>query len=165
MTSSAACVMSRALFLREFAQVAVRQRARFLQDAESADQLRRLDVVADVKVDQRPGGLCSPIAVMGNVNRTHRVRFDAMSFRRGERGCLGTHGQNLGGLKQIEKAPDQQPNFWRNRSKNIRWLSLIFFSASAKGKNSARSISGKVWIFLERGGHSISNVLVLSEIV
>jgi hypothetical protein len=29
---------------------------------------------------------------MGNVNGTHRVRFDAMSFRRGERGCLGIHG-------------------------------------------------------------------------
>ena len=53
----------------------------------------------------------------------------------------------------------------RSRSKNIRCASLILFSASARGKNSARSISGKACILPEWGGHSISNVLLASDTI
>jgi hypothetical protein len=38
------------------------------------------------------------------MNGTHRVRFDAMSFRRGGRSCFGTHGKKLGPLNRLEKA-------------------------------------------------------------
>jgi hypothetical protein len=81
------------LIFRQLAKVAIRQCARLFQSAESTDQLRRLDVVADIKMNQGTSGLRTPVAIMGNVDGTHRVRFDAMSFRRGEKVWLGIHGE------------------------------------------------------------------------
>jgi hypothetical protein len=56
-------------------------------------------------MDQGPCGLRTPVAIARYVDGTHRVRFDAMSFRRGGRGCLGTHKKKIGRLDRLEKAP------------------------------------------------------------
>ena len=71
----------------------------FFRMPKRANQLRRLDVFADIEMDQGPGGLRAPVAVMRNMNWAHRVRFDTMTFRWREGGCLCTHDENLGGPK------------------------------------------------------------------
>src|SRR4029434_9793688 len=56
-------------------------------------------------MNERAGGLRTPIAVMRNMDRAHRVSLDPMSFGGREGSCLRTHDQNLCSLQGIEKFP------------------------------------------------------------
>ena len=61
----------------KLAEVLVHQRASLLQDAESADQLRRHGVAADVEVQQRALRLRAPVDVGRDVDLSHAVGFGA----------------------------------------------------------------------------------------
>ena len=91
MTSSAAWVMSARFFGGKFAEILIHQRRGFFQDAESADQLGRHGVAADVEMDQRAGGLRAIVAVDRNFDFAHAVGFDAEACSRRVRRCFGDH--------------------------------------------------------------------------
>src|SRR5262249_53920637 len=60
----------------------------------------------------------------------------------------------------IHRAPPSSAR--SSRSRNGACAALIFLAASSRTNQPTRSISGKVCIRPERGGHSISNVLLVA---
>src|SRR5262249_23533862 len=52
---------------------------------------------------------------------------------------------------------------WSSRSRNGACAPLIFFRAASRSNHATRSISGKVCVRPDRGGHSISNVLLTAS--
>ena len=66
----------------ELAEAAVGERARFLQDGESADHLARDQVVPDVEMDQGTLRLRAPVVFGGDGDRPHAVGFNALCHGR-----------------------------------------------------------------------------------
>jgi hypothetical protein len=79
-------------------EVAVREGAGFFKNPECLDQLAGLGVIPDIKMMKRPGGLGSPVPVVGNFNGSHAVSFETVSGRgRGRRGM--SHQGSLNDFK------------------------------------------------------------------
>ena len=61
----------------ELPKLFVGQGGCFLQHTEPADYFYGEDILTDGKMDQRPGGLGTPIAIGGHLDLTHAVGLDA----------------------------------------------------------------------------------------
>ena len=64
--------------LRELAQIAVGQGTCLLELSKGLDELGRLGVVADVKMDEGACRLSTVVSVVRDRNRTHAVGFRTM---------------------------------------------------------------------------------------
>jgi len=67
-----------AFFSAELAEVGIRERGGFFQNAERLDHLGREDVLADVEMNERTGGLRAPVGIVRNGDFAHRVGFKAV---------------------------------------------------------------------------------------
>ena len=77
MTSSAAWTISFAMSAGKFAEILIHQGTRFFERSESADQLGRHGVAADIEVQQRTLCLCAPVNIGRDINFSHAVGFSA----------------------------------------------------------------------------------------
>ena len=62
---------------RKLAQILIHQRARFLENAEGADQFRRHGVASNVEMQQRALRLRAPVNIGRDFDLSHAVGFDA----------------------------------------------------------------------------------------
>src|ERR1700733_6543251 len=69
------------LVCRQLAQVLVHQRARLLEDAESANEFRRHGVAPNVEVQQRALRLRAPVDIGRDLDLSHAVGFHARTSR------------------------------------------------------------------------------------
>ena len=93
-TSSAACTIKLRFFGRKLSEVLIHQRGGLLQDSEGADQFGRHHVAANIEMNQRAGGLRAVVAVVGNFDFPHAVRFNS-SMRAGHERRFGVHVVSL----------------------------------------------------------------------
>ena len=103
----------------------VHQRAGLLDHAERTDDRNRLVFPADREVDDRPLGLCAPVLVGGNLQRTKAVGF-------------GT-GRGHGGLLLALARP------LALRADKINWHTLVYQDSAANAAAFRRGGSGRRW--------------------